>query len=690
MVAAALAAAVVLVGAATAWAARPVARWDVVPDQVMNKVFCVGVCAFHADGVKVEFRVGGTLVATINNPTYNPQTNVWEFWFPLNPADYADGPLAITARAIALDAAGTTYDLPSLNLYANSRGSLTGNTVKWADAVNGSDSNPGTEALPYQTLAKAVQNTPSGGTVNLKAGTYSSQSLGGGSSRPYWTTIQAAPDLGWNDVEVTPGRPGTQRLRWKDLTLSIDTTASYATILSGENGSHSVWIDNVKAYNKQGRWGGGAITFGNRYVAYVTGGLTTEMSNGPGASIIRNHTMTRITSDAWTGGEKLVVNSSVTDIDPGTTGAHPDFHQSYCVAPDWVENVILYNVRGYECISQGLFGSRLRNAAFVNVLMEKVNTVMYSQYSGPMENVLFLHMDIISQSWLWRGTGTNAYTATEVSSLNNVFHTMGLAEDATAAGLTIDRNHFVGTTGMGDNRTTGDARFVDAASNNYRLAADSPAWGTARALQCVPADIDGNPFGASRNRGCYAQSIPATGQVAGWDLVATFGPAGAQTRAVADGAVHSSQAPLTVLRLRAGAAIDPATLWPGSVTLAAQKAGDRSSLIQSLTLADGGATVVVALTGPLPDGDRYTLTLGPDVRTTGGKAFGGDVALTFGVLLGDVDGSGSVTEADAVAVRDAAGKAIAGETSRFDVDASGSITGTDMATVRSRIGQSIP
>jgi hypothetical protein len=102
-------------------------------------------------------------------------------------------------------------------------------------------------------------------------------------------------------------------------------------------------------------------------------------------------------SDVWTG-SSVVINSHAYDVNGGPTDAHPDFHQSYAVAPDWVEvcmyfevvsyslvviqNVILYNCKGYNITAQGLFGSRIRNSAFVNVLIEKVNTVMYSQYSG--------------------------------------------------------------------------------------------------------------------------------------------------------------------------------------------------------------------------------------------------------------------------------------------------------------------
>ena len=40
-------------------AARPVARWDVVPYQRIDGVFKAGVVAFHDEGVKVVFDVAG-------------------------------------------------------------------------------------------------------------------------------------------------------------------------------------------------------------------------------------------------------------------------------------------------------------------------------------------------------------------------------------------------------------------------------------------------------------------------------------------------------------------------------------------------------------------------------------------------------------------------------------------------------
>ena len=113
------------------------------------------------------------------------------------------------------------------------------------------------------------------------------------------------------------------------------------------------------------------------------------MGNGPGGSIIRNHTLYRITSDAFTGSGRLVVNSDCIDIDPGSTGAHPDFHQSYSPAPNWCQDVILYNVRGLKGLSQGLFGHRLRNTAFVNLLFDgTINDVLLCGVTGALRRYI--------------------------------------------------------------------------------------------------------------------------------------------------------------------------------------------------------------------------------------------------------------------------------------------------------------
>ena len=491
---------VAALAASAASAARPVARWDVIPDQRVSGIFRAGVCAFHEDGVAVEFSLDGEIAYVADAPTLNPRTGVWEYVFPVNTALIPDGPITLGARVLTQGGSPEEYVLPDLPLFANNGGSLTVPDTLWVDATNGNDNAEGTEAAPLLTLKTAVKRIPVGGTVLLKAGEYECGGLGGGSNRPYWTTIAAAPGVARDDIQIAKGRPGTQRLRFQGVSLYCNAASNYVCILDGENGSHSVWLDDCKCYNRQGRWATNANVFGNRYVGYVTRGLTTELMNGPGADLIRDHEVRKIGSDVWTGSNKLVVNCTASDVNGGSTGAHPDFHQSHAEEPNWVHDVILYNVTGYNCKCQGLFGVRLRDSAFVNVVFERtVESDFLTQYSGPMENVLFAHVTLVNQTWAWR----SGYAPVDVRIYNSCMQRMsdmsGEAFDGSGAkGLLVSNCFFYNANGVfGQNALTGDPLFADAANSDYALQTNSPALANFRPFQCIPTDFRGVPFRAA-------------------------------------------------------------------------------------------------------------------------------------------------------------------------------------------------
>lgn len=486
----------------SAEAARPVARWDVVPSQRVTGVFKAGVVAFHEKGVKVEFDVAGKKFVA-ENPKLNDRVGVWEYFVPINTEKLPDGPVAVKAKAVTLDGA-EYYDLPELLLYADNKKSV--------------GSHESVTIGPDESLKEAIAKVGDGGTVYLKKGVYTPQGLGG-KDRKYWTTLTVAPGVKREEVEFVPGRPGANRLRFKGVTLACDFEGKYLSLLSGEGGATECWLDDCKLMNKKGRWAGNSNSFGNRMRGYVTGGETTEMNNGPDGELIRNHVVYKIASDVWTGSDRLVVNCSCHDVDPGKTGAHPDFHQSHCRAPDYVHDVILYNVSGYDCKCQGLFGLRLKDSAFVNVSF-KCDNNMYTQYSDEMINVIFAHVTLVNQTWLWRegkkGKDGN-FKPTDVRVINCNLRQMGgfadLHNGDGTAGLLVKANAFYGKDRKGGpaglfglDALQVEEGWKDAAAHDFALKSGSPALTHGMPLQCVPTDINGNPYPAGpRPCGAYAK-----------------------------------------------------------------------------------------------------------------------------------------------------------------------------------------
>ena len=254
-------------------------------------------------------------------------------------------------------------------------------------------------------------------------------------------------------------------------------------------------------YNRKGRWDGGGVVFGNRYVGYVTDGITTEMDNGPGGVLVRNHKIQKITSDALTSA-RTAINVEVRGIDRGPTSAHPDWHQSYTGGGDKYKTCIIYNCSGFDCLSQGFFGHNLKDSAFVNCIFHRPPGIGYSQYSGHMDHVLWLHCTVPTQTWLWRGTlhGDNCYV------VNGIFIKMQESQGGNTDGFTISHNHFINREKpMGSEATTGDPQFVAPGQLDYHVRVSSPAARSGLPLQCVPSDIDGRPRdGRHPTRGCYA------------------------------------------------------------------------------------------------------------------------------------------------------------------------------------------
>ena len=174
--------------------------------------------------------------------------------------------------------------------------------------------------------------------------------------------------------------------------------------------------------------------------------------------------------------------------------------------------------------------------------------------------------------------------------------------------------------------------------------------------------------------------------VTGWAVQATHGAAGTFVTPLADGACEPRRAGLRKIEITLSRPLNAATALPTAMAIAGQSHGNVSSLVQTVTVLPAGNVLAVELSSPLPDGDVYTVTITATLKDADGQSVSGDADLSVRVLAGDVDASGTVTPADILAARSAAGRPLTAATARYDVDSSGAITGSDLLAIRSCLG----
>jgi len=98
-----------------------------------------------------------------------------------------------------------------------------------------------------------------------------------------------------------------------------------------------------------------------------------------------------------------------------------------------------------------------------------------------------------------------------------------------------------------------------------------------------------------------------------------------------------------------------------------------------------GAQVTVNLTG-VTNIQRITVTL----HNVNDGTHVGDVPVSMGVLVGDVNGNASVNASDVSLTKSQVGQAVSGSKFREDVNANGTISATDVAQVKANVGTALP
>ena len=99
----------------------------------------------------------------------------------------------------------------------------------------------------------------------------------------------------------------------------------------------------------------------------------------------------------------------------------------------------------------------------------------------------------------------------------------------------------------------------------------------------------------------------------------------------------------------------------------------------------GTPTITVNLTG-VTDQQRITMTL----HGVNNGTVTGDVPISMGVLIGDVNANGLVNVVDVALTKSQVGATVGGSNFREDVNANGTISSTDVALVKSDVGTALP
>jgi hypothetical protein len=120
-----------------------------------------------------------------------------------------------------------------------------------------------------------------------------------------------------------------------------------------------------------------------------------------------------------------------------------------------------------------------------------------------------------------------------------------------------------------------------------------------------------------------------------------------------------------------------------TVTVGSAAVTSGTGSVGSFTVS--GSQVTVNLTG-VTNIQRITVTL---FNVNDGTHMG-NVPVSMGVLVGDVNGNAAVNASDVGLTKSQAGQVVSGSNFREDVNANGTISATDVAQVKANVGTSLP
>jgi len=187
----------------------------------------------------------------------------------------------------------------------------------------------------------------------------------------------------------------------------------------------------------------------------------------------------------------------------------------------------------------------------------------------------------------------------------------------------------------------------------------------------------------TRSRGAYIWPLPS-------GLVPSLTPTSVVSRKTHAGAgTFDIDLPLTCnmgVECSSGGAINDYQMiinFPSTVTVESVAVTSGTGSVSSFSVS--GSQVTVNLTG-VTNVQTITVTL----HNVNDGTSTGDVPVSMGVLVGDVNGNAAVNASDVSLTKSQVGVAVGGANFREDVNANGAINSVDVAQVKANVGTALP
>lgn len=440
---------------ATGFDSDPISRWNVAEYQEINEYPYVGLVSFHINEIdKVEFSCNGGTWTDVTEMTFNPSTNVYEYWVAVDQSGLTNGDEVELRAKITPKTAGQVYGIDPIKVRYR-----TADKTQYYCSPNGNDTTgDGTEGNPFATVEKAIvelQSDSGGGSTyevgdveiilmdNDGAGaTYELNHPGVNYAlcNDRWFVIRSEDGASRENVQIVNTDTATgilmRNIKYQDLTF-YNCTAPQGQLKTpqGLPAEPNIWFDNVLFDNDAAEGETQNVWENNTYTnIYVTDCDINNVSSGPRfCNVLRNTTLDTLYVDA-VGGSRLVANfSCVNQVYDGI--AHPDFTEVF----DSDEHSVFYGVVGLDIQGQGIYGTNdegdnlLKDIAFVNFLcvdgsgvtVESAPVSQLRDNDSPnllLQNIIFDGISVLNgQSFILEG-GTGASGFRDITVRNSILY----------------------------------------------------------------------------------------------------------------------------------------------------------------------------------------------------------------------------------------------------------------------------